>query len=278
MMGIFISDERIKKLSKFGQILIGLLSFAVLGLVLLAIYFYPGQYNFFTNYISDLGRTVTPEGFDNSTSSSIYLLAMLMMGLVSLGFWFFTQNVIYHAFTTKWKYLVILGSFLGMLSSVAIGITGFFPLDTQQSTHNLLGVIFFVLGGIAMGLYAVFFIILFFIDKDIEKLIIYSIISVFVPLIFAFIVIGILDQISSVYIIILVGVLLITNLIFQLAFKSFINYLSYIISFSILVLEFALVLLITSLLTVSAVMEVTFVLGMVAFMVINNVRIFEIDF
>lgn len=248
-----------------------------MGLILGAIYFYPDEYNFFTNFISDLGRTVTPNGNNNTISSSIYLVAMVVLGLVSIGFWFFTQNVIYHAFRTKWKYIVLIGSFSGIISSIAIGLTGFFPLDTQQATHNVLGAIYFGLSGISISLYSIFFIILFFANKDFERFVLYSLLSVIVPVIFAFIIIGILSEISTLYIVFLVSLFLTLAVLFQFAFQSLFSYLSYLISFSMLVLEAILLLLILSLLIIYPVMEVSFVLGMVAFMMINNIRIFQID-
>lgn len=275
-MGIFLSDEQIKKFSKWGMILIGFLSFAVLGLIILAMINYPGEYDFFKNYISDLGRKFTEEGYDNSISSSIYMLAMLMLGLVSTGFWFFSQNIVYHVFKTKWKYLVILGSLSGIISSIVIGLTGFFPLDTASEMHNLLGMIYFALGGIALSLYSIFFIVLFFSNKDDIKVIVYAVISVIIPIIFAFIVVGILDEISTVYIVGLVLLLLIVNVVFLFAFKNFISYLSYLISFSMLVLEVTIVLLVISV-GIKPIIEVSFVLGMVTFMMINNARIIELD-
>ena len=272
-MRFFLNDQEVRKLSKYGLFLVNIFAVAFILLIGLAIYYYKGNYSFFHNYLSDLGRTVV-DGHSNSTSSHYFTAAMITAGILSACFWFLSMNVIYNSIDLplKFKFPILIGSVIGFISAIFNALIGFYPLDTEQSNHYLVGAIFFSLAGLACTLYALFFVYLFFHYKKPEKKVEYSILSFLIPVIFALVLYAIINDISSFYIIVLLVILVILNLIFMFAFKSFINYMSYVVSFSMLVLESLIVMLLLGA-GLQPVIEVTFILGIVVFIMTNNIRI-----
>ncbi len=266
-----------RKLSKFGLILINLLAIIFIIFILLAIYYYPGQYNFFGNYLSDLGQKMVG-GVDNSQSSLLFTSAMITAGILSAIFWFLSQNVIYHSINLPLKYKapILIGSVIGFISAIFNALIGFFPLDTQPDTHYLVGAIFFSLAGLACTMYALFFIYLFFLQKTPERTIQYSLISFIIPVLFGLALTAIISKVSSIIIVALVTLLILLNLAFMVVFKSFITYLSYILSFSMIVLEALIVLLLIGS-GLEPIIEVTFILGIVVFIMTNNIRILTLE-
>ena len=269
----FLNDQEVRKLSKYGLFLVNIFAVAFIILIGLAMYNYKGDYSFFHNYLSDLGRTVV-NGHSNSTSSHYFTAAMITAGLLSACFWFLSMNVIYNSINLplKFKLPILIGSVVGFISAIFNALIGFYPLDTQSSMHYLVGAIFFTLAGLACTLYALFFVYLFFHYKNPEKKIEYSIISFLIPIIFSLVLYAVIKDISGLYIIFLVIVLIILNLVFIVAFKTFIKYLSYIVSFSMIVLEALIVMLLIGS-GLQPVIEVTFILGIVVFIMTNNIRI-----
>ena len=273
-MRFFLKDNEVETLSKYGLFLINFLAVVFIALIWLAIHSYPGNYNFLSNYLSDLGRK-TVGGYDNSTSSMYFTLAMIFAGIIGIIFWLLSQNVIYLSdieIPFKFKYFVLIGSIIGFISAIFNILIGFFPLDTQQQNHYLVGEIFFSLGGIACTLYAIFFIYLFFYHKTDSKVFEGSILSILIPIAFAFLLLGYINDISEYNIILLIILLMILNIIFVFAFMSLLDYLSYIISFSMIVLESIIVMLLLSY-GLKPINEVTFVLGIIVFIMTNNIRI-----
>jgi hypothetical protein len=276
-MKFFLSDEQVKNVSKYGLFLINIIALGFIILIGLAIINYPGNYDFFTSYLSDLGQKMA-DGFDNSTSSLLFTTAMILAGILSALFWFLSQNVIYHSFDLPLKYKVpiLIGSVIGFISTFFNALIGVFPLDTQQQNHYLVGAIFFSLAGLACTLYALFFIYIFFLDKKPDRVIEYSLASFLIPIIFALILTGFISQIPSYVIYILIAFLILLNLLFMVVFKSFITYLSYIVSFSMIVLEALIVMLIIGS-GLKGIIEVTFIIGIVAFIMTNNIRLLKLE-
>ena len=62
----------------------------------------------------------------------------------------------------------------------------------------------------------------------------------------------------------------------MVVFKSFITYMSYIVSFSMIVLEALIVMLLIGS-GLEPIIEVTFILGIVAFIMTNNIRILKLE-
>ncbi len=276
-MRFFLNDQEVKKFSKYGLFSVNIFALGFILLVGLAFYNYAGSYNFFHNYLSDLGRTVA-DGNNNSTSSNYFTAAMIVAGILSVIFWFLSMNVIYNSISLplKFKLPVLLGSIIGIISAIFNALIGIFPLDTQTRNHYLVGAIFFSLAGLACILYALFFVYLFFHHKTPEKKVEYSILSFLIPIVFALALTAIINDISASLIIIIITVLIVLNLLFMFAFKSFIDYMSYIISFSMIVLEVLIVILLIGS-GLKPVIEVTFILGIVVFIMTNNIRILSLD-
>lgn len=276
-MRYFLDDQEVKNISKYGLFLVNIFALGFILLIGIAIYTYSGSFDFFHNYLSDLGRTVV-NGNTNSTSSLYFTSAMIVAGILSAIFWFLSMNVIYNSINLplKFKSPVLAGSVIGFISAIFNVLIGFFPLDTQTQNHYLVGAVFFSLAGLACTLYALFFVYLFFHQKTPEKQVQYSVLSFLIPILFALALAAIINDISAIYIIIIVAILIILNLILVFAFKTIINYLSYIISFSIIVLESLIVILLLSS-GIKPIIEVTFILGIVVFIMTNNIRILSIN-
>ena len=121
--------------------LIGIGSFILL--LIWASTFYPGGtennpgttgYLFSENYISDLGRIITPSGVSNITSVFIFIFAFLIMACVL--FIFFYSN--YTFYKKKFSYrgnMFKLGTFFGMCSSLCFLGVALAPVDINMKDH-----------------------------------------------------------------------------------------------------------------------------------------------
>jgi hypothetical protein len=122
-------------------------------LTFLAALFYPGGFDFFGYYFSDLGAAVAKNGEPNSISSVLFPATLILVALALVPFWL----VIYSLFKESRveKVLSILGSALGLISSPFIIGVALFPIDTQLDTHILLTLTFFSLFVLASLLYSI---------------------------------------------------------------------------------------------------------------------------
>jgi len=122
-------------------------------LTFLAALFYPGGFDFFGYYFSDLGAAVAKNGEPNSISSVLFPVTLILVALALVPFWL----VIYSLFKESRveKVLSILGSALGLVSSPFIIGVALFPIDTQLETHILLTLTFFSLFVLATLLYSI---------------------------------------------------------------------------------------------------------------------------
>ena len=122
-------------------------------LTFLAALFYPGGFDFFGYYFSDLGAAVAKNGEPNSISSALFPVTLILVALALVPFWL----VIYSLFKESRveKVLSILGSALGLVSSPFIIGVALFPIDTQLETHILLTLTFFSLFVLATLLYSI---------------------------------------------------------------------------------------------------------------------------
>ena len=112
-------------------------------LTFLAAFFYPGGYDYFGYYFSDLGAVIARNGEPNSISAILFSVALTMVALGLIPFWLILRSI----FTESrvGKVLSTLGSISGLTSSPFIIGVALFPIDTQLDTHILATLIFFSL-------------------------------------------------------------------------------------------------------------------------------------
>jgi hypothetical protein len=112
-------------------------------LTFLAAFFYPGGYDYFGYYFSDLGAVVTRNGEPNLISAILFSVALTMVALALIPFWLILRSI----FTESrvGRVLSTLGSISGLTSSPFIIGVALFPIDTQLETHILATLIFFSL-------------------------------------------------------------------------------------------------------------------------------------
>ena len=234
-MVLFVSDETIQKLNKIGLTIVGLGSILVVLLLLIALIIYPGGFNFLDFPLSDLGHVNANNGDPNPTSSLLFTLAMMLAGLMTLFYWFFSANVIYNKYTTKWKFIAIFGGIAGLFSSVFLALIGLFPSDKFENEHNLIGIGFFVLVTLALGLYSALFIIDFLEEYEGKKQLIYILLSFIIPILIGGMIMGIAKEIPMWLIFIFAGVIIIISIYLGWQFPDISDYLSYILSIIVLV-------------------------------------------
>jgi len=148
-----LEDLEIKNIGRLACIVtvFGVVQFIFL--TFLAALFYPGGFDFFGYYFSDLGAAVAKNGEPNSISSVLFPATLILVALALVPFWL----VIYSLFKESRveKVLSILGSALGLISAPFIIGVALFPIDTQLETHILLTLTFFSLFVLATLLYSI---------------------------------------------------------------------------------------------------------------------------
>jgi len=119
----------------------GVLQFLLL--TFLAAFFYPGGYDYFGYYFSDLGAVIARNGEPNSISAILFSVALTIVALALIPFWSILRSI----FTESrvGRVLSTLGSISGLTSSPFIIGVALFPIDTQLDTHILATLIFFSL-------------------------------------------------------------------------------------------------------------------------------------
>lgn len=115
--------------------------------------FYPGGYDYFGYYFSDLGAETARNGEPNNLSSKIFTATLTLTALSLIPFWIITRSL----FTDSriLKILSNIGSSLGLASTPFIIGVGVFPLDTKVKTHLLVTLTFFTLFTLASLLYSI---------------------------------------------------------------------------------------------------------------------------
>lgn len=93
-------------------------------------------YAFFSNFLSDLGRTSTPSGQDNLASRLLFTIA-LNMGALGITFFFVAFTRFFPGpGTTRW--LSRLGAVFALVTSLCFIGIAFVPLNRAGQLHNLL--------------------------------------------------------------------------------------------------------------------------------------------
>ena len=125
-------------------------------ITLIAGFFYPINYSITGNYFSDLGM-VHVDNQLNPIASTLFMIALFMIIIGLFPYWFllvkiFSKNKIENV-------LSIVGSIMGVCSSLALTIVALNPVDTELNTHIFFAGIFFVCFGIFILAYSINFLL-----------------------------------------------------------------------------------------------------------------------
>jgi len=152
-MSIIISGLKFRNLGRLVCILtiFGVLQFFLL--TFLAALLYPGGYDYFGYYFSDLGSVAARNGDTNLISRILFILALAVLAFILIPFWLtvrslFTEN-------RREKLLSKIGSTLGVIGSPFLIGIAFFPLDTQLEFHFFSTLTFVLLFVLATLLYSI---------------------------------------------------------------------------------------------------------------------------
>ncbi len=134
-----------------GIVLFGVFQFFLL--TFLAAIFYPGGYDYFGYYFSDLGAVLARNSEANTVSSILFFIALTTASIALVPFWhrllsFFNQS-------GPGRTLSILGSGLGFLCTPLLIGVALFPMDTQLEIHFLFVIAHFILFSLAILLYSI---------------------------------------------------------------------------------------------------------------------------
>ena len=130
-------------------------SFGVIQFVLLtlsAAMFYPGGFDIYRQYFSELGATTASNGGLNSVSSSLFLVANRVIALTLIPFWLEVPSLLED--TKGMRAAGRLGSALGLMSTPFMMGIAIYPIDTQLEMHFRTFLIFFPLFNVASLLYS----------------------------------------------------------------------------------------------------------------------------
>ena len=126
---------------------------AVLLLTLAAAVFYPGGFDVQSQFFSELGATTARNGELNAMSSSLFLVANLVIALTLVPFWLEAPSLLGD---TGWMRGVgRVGSILGLMSSPFMVGVALHPIDTHLEMHFRLFLVFFPLFNVASLLYSI---------------------------------------------------------------------------------------------------------------------------
>ncbi|NHI93888.1 MAG: hypothetical protein EAX96_15475 [Candidatus Lokiarchaeota archaeon] len=192
----FITLEDLKSPKKLGILIciIGGIQFIVVTLI--AMFFYPGGYNFFFNYFSTLGVTVTSPthtlpNVPNVISFIMFFMAIIIAGIVIIPFFIIIRTLFKDE--KKMNIIAWIGSIVGIISApflmgVAIFPGNLFPGPT--GLHSISAKSFFIIFALAIIIYSVAILL----NKNYPNgYAIFSMIIAVVAIAYAIIPMGILD-------------------------------------------------------------------------------------
>jgi hypothetical membrane protein len=120
---------------------------------LIAAFVYPGGYNNFKYFLSDLGRVVAINGEPNTISSMLFVLTIMITSFTLVPFWLILRTLFTNS--TIEKGLSSLGSIAGLTAIPLLIGAALFPTDTQFEVHKFLARFFFFFFTIAILIYSI---------------------------------------------------------------------------------------------------------------------------
>ena len=156
-MRIILSWEKFKSLNRLICILIILSVLQFFILTFIAAYLYPGGYDYFGYYFSDLGAVAARNGETNLISRILFSVALTLLALALIPFWLTLG--IFLAENKKKKILSTTASTLGVISTPFLIGLALLPMDTQLELHLLATLIFVLLFILAVLLCSIIYIL-----------------------------------------------------------------------------------------------------------------------
>jgi len=123
----------------------------------LAAFQYPGGYDYFSYYFSDLGAETAKNGDSNLISRILFFVAITLLTLALIPFWLTIHSIFTES--NKEKTLSKIGSGLGVISSPFLIGIALFPLDTQLELHFFVTLAFVLLFVLATLFYSIIIIL-----------------------------------------------------------------------------------------------------------------------
>ncbi|MHA1979450.1 MAG: hypothetical protein ACW98I_21300 [Candidatus Hodarchaeales archaeon] len=148
---------RIPKEYIFPLTVIGSIQFLILSII--AMFTYSGGtrldpmskgYSFFSNFFSDLGRTISYSGEVNTVSAVIFFITLIGLGLSFLGYFLLIPELFTH--TPEGKKYGKLASLIGKCAVVAFIGIAFAPANLLPLVHDLLVISGFALVAFVSGI------------------------------------------------------------------------------------------------------------------------------
>jgi len=134
-------------------VLFGVFQFFILTFA--AAFFYPGGYDYFNYYFSDLGAVLARNSQTNTISATMFFLALTIVSITLVPFWL--DSLKFFIRTKTERILGLLGSGMGLLCSPLLIGVALFPLDTQLEIHFGLVITQFALFSFAILFYSIAF-------------------------------------------------------------------------------------------------------------------------
>jgi hypothetical protein len=147
----------LKKENGFSLVIIGTAQFILLTFI--AMLFYPGGtridsttlgYGFFTNFFSDLGRTVAYSNKGNLVSATIFIIAVIGLGVTFLGYFSLVPKFFHQ--TEEEKRISTLVKRIGYGSALAFIGVAFTPTNLVSLIHDFFVVTGFTLVTVVLSL------------------------------------------------------------------------------------------------------------------------------
>jgi hypothetical protein len=134
-----------------GIVLYGIFQFFIL--TFLAAFLYPGGYDYFSYYFSDLGTVIARNGEGNFASAALFFIALTTISVTLVPFWLMLPKLFSQS--RNERALSRFGSLIGLICSpLTLGVA-LFPIDTQLEIHFILVLLQFSLFSIVVLLYSV---------------------------------------------------------------------------------------------------------------------------
>jgi hypothetical protein len=147
-------DEHLIKIYSLITVM-GIVQFIVLTYAAAVIY--PGGYDYFGYYFSDLGAVTARNGDPNALSSRLFSISLTLVALSLVPFWIGVRTS--SGETKLAKALSVVGSVSGLVSTPFIFGVALYPMDTRLNAHVLTTMLFFTFFMAGIASYSLMFMV-----------------------------------------------------------------------------------------------------------------------